>query len=620
MDKFLEEIQKELEKYSLKLSNKEISQYIDFINDAQQYFPVSAQRAMVIKLLDDWKKSNDKKILTVTSKAFRDPKSPSVTTFGVLGADWPGFHDTCSGIFHEMGWNIYFTKGFSMKWDDVDLGIILIGIRTETKEEDKEICNQSDTIISKIHHAAIGTQAKTYLLSEEIKKLEIYSQVIEYIEKIYQEDDLINIIGLNGEAVKYFAARSRDYIENRKVKDIADQILTNYKFYKKVRKTGNTIHLKISNFETKKEGIFTGVTVSGPAQMLYLEDCLKTIELTNPNYKLKHNREFTTDDGVSIYRIEFVNSSGQPLTEQEKKKLEKSFDKMVLNKRRDRAQWIESIGGFEQYARAIIPLLIKETQSTNRPQVYHAVCNSTDLFIDFKVIIVFKADKDSKKKIVNTTLDRLSSLKSFNILAVKPPKLYGETSVFIIDLRVATTDFDNIETIYKIIQEKITSAIGDYRDFDKGMRTIDVTKLKSIRVKLGNIDKTLIRELYYSIEDFFRVSANENELISHIKIAYEMLTKQNESKDEIIVLSNITNIPSKNGNLIAVATLICLAYPLEYDLFPKVLTILEPYDVTISHLEKNGRDILICRLTEKDRALSKREEKDLVKQLKDMKY
>ncbi len=619
MNKYIKEIQKELEKYSLKLSQDQIGHYIDFINDAQSFFPVAAQRAMVIKLLDDWKKGKDKKILTVTSEACQGSGPECVTTFGILGVDWPGFHDTCSGIIHEMGWNIYFTKGFLMKWKDVNLGIILIGILTKTEKEHKEISHQSKIILSKINGAAIGTQAKTYLLSEEIKKLEIYSQVIEHIEKIYKDKDLINIIGLNGEAVKFFAARSRDYIENRKVEDIADQIITNYRFYKKVRKTGNTIHLKILNFETETEGVFTGITVAGPAQMLYLEDCLKTIELTNPNFQLKHNREFTTDDGVSIYRIEFVNSSGQPLTEQEKKKLEKSFDKMVLNKRRDRAQWIKSIGGFEQYARAIIPLLIKETQTTDKPQVYHAVCNTTDLFIDFKVIIVFKSSKDSRKKVVNTTLDRLSTLKSFNILSVKPPRLYGETSVFIIDLRVSTTDFDNIETIYKIIKEKITSAIGDYRDFDQGMRTIDVTKLKTIRKRLGDIDKTLLRELYYSIEDFFRVSANEIELISHIKIAHKMLTIQNKYKQEIVVFSDVTNIPSKNGNLIPVASLICISYPLEYELFPKILSILEPYEVTISHLEKNGRDILICRITEDNKALSSPKENDLGKKLKNMK-
>lgn len=619
METFIKEVRQELDKYSLKLSEKQISQYLDYIKNAQKYFPIAAQRAMIIKLLDDWKKSKNKKILTITSEACSGSKSACVTTFGILGVDWPGFYDTCSGIIHEMGWNIYFTKGFQMEWDEVDLGIILIGILTETEKEHKEILNQRNIIISKIHQAAIGTQAKTYLLSEEIKKLEIYSQVIEHIEKVYLDDDLINIIGLNGEAVKYFAARSRDYIENRKVEDIADQILTNYKFYKKIRKTGNTIHLKISNFKTEKEGVFTGVTVSGPAQMLYLEDCLKTIELTNPNFQLKHNREFTTDDGVSIYRIEFVNSSGQHLSQQEQKKLEKSFDKMVLNKRRDRAQWIESIGGFEQYARAIIPLLLKETQATSKTQVYHAVCNTTELFIDFKIIIVFKSSKDSTKKIVNTTLDKLSSLHSFNILSVKPPKSYGEASVFIIDLRVATTDFDNIENIYKIIKEKISSAIGDYRDFDQGMRTIDVTKLKTIRKKLGNIDKTLIRELYYSIEDFFRVSANEIELISHIKMAYKMLTKQHDLKNKIIVFSDVTNIPSKNGNLIPVATLICLSYPLEYELFPTVLNILEPYEVTISHLEKNGRDILICRLTENNRALTSTKEKKLVDQLKKMK-
>lgn len=619
MNNFLEAVKEELGKYSLKLPVEKIREYIDLIHDAQQYFPLSAQRAMAIKLLYDWKASKDKKIQSVTSEACRIDGGPCVTTFGVLGVDWPGFHDTCSGIVHEMGWNIYFTKGFSLGIGDVDLGIILIGVRTDIDEEHRRIAEQTDIIISKFHQAALGSTAKTYLLKEEIRKLEIYSQAIEYIEKVYKEDDLVKIIGLNGEAVKYFAARSRDYIENRKIKDIADQIILNYNFIKKVSTTGKTIHLKIANFATMKEGSFTGVSVAGAANLLYLEDCLKTIELTCPNFQLKHNREFTTDEGISIYRIEFVNSFGLPLTDLEQKRLEKNFDKMVLNKKRDRAQWIESIGGFEQYARAIIPLLVKETQITGKPQVYYAVCNTTDLYIDFKIIIVAQSQGRSEKKVLNKTLDNINSISSFNILSVKPPKLFGTSFVFIINLRVNMTDFDNIETIYKIIKEKISSALGKFRDFDEGMRNIDTLKLKSIRKKLDNVDKTLVRELYYSIEDFFRISAKESELISHILLSIKILNELRESDKNIHILSDVSKVPSKKGILRATASLIAFAYLPQYDLFPKVISILEPYDATISRLERNGRDILICRLTYADKVLSEEETKKLINKFKKLK-
>lgn len=616
MKSHLNDIQQALTKYDLELSRDQINKFLDDIKVSQQYFPIGEQRALIIKLLTDWESSRDKKINVVTSEACHLQDGTCVTTYGVLSVDWPGLFDSCSGVIHEMGWNIYFIKGISLTRRNENLGIVLIGVKTDSEYSHDIIINQKDTIITKIHQAAVGTRAKTFLLSEEIRKLEIYSQVIAQIEKIYTGKDLEQIIGMNGEAVKYFAARSRDYIENRKIEDIAKQIIRNYTFIKKAHKTGKSIELDISNFTTNTEGTFTGVTVAGPAHLLHLEDCLKTIELTIPNFQLKHNREFTTEHGISLYRIEFVDSTELPLGELEQKRLKKAFSTMVLNKRRDRAQWIETIGGFEQYARAIIPLLVREAQNTGKTQVYQSVGQATDLFIDFKVIVVVPSSKEIRKKLVTNTVNFLEAVPGFHIHSVKPPKTFGNTETFIIDLRVTLVDIENTETIYKIIKKNVHAALGEFRDFDEGMRTIDTAKLKSVRQRLEGVNKNLIRELYYSIEDFFRVSAPIDEIIAHIRIALNMLEKISKKDDTLIVLSRQTSTPCKSGIPIPTSTLLCLAYPHQHYNLEKILDIFEPYEVTLSRMERTGRDILLCRITKNEKALSLKEKNDLIKKIK----
>ena len=265
MRSLLVDIEQALGKYGVDLSPEQIQKYVDDIQLAQQYFPISEQRTLIIKLLIEWESRRDEKIITITSEACHIRGGLCVTTFGVLSVDWPGLADTCIGIIHEMGWNIYFVKGISMVRQKENLGIILIGIRTDTEDSHDQIVNQKEIILKKIHQAAVGTRAKTYLLSEEIRKLEIYSQVIAHIEKHYHGDDLESIIGMNGEAVKYFAARSRDYIENRMVEDIAAQIMRNYSYIKKSHETGSDLQLIIHNFRTKKEGIFTGISAGAAA-------------------------------------------------------------------------------------------------------------------------------------------------------------------------------------------------------------------------------------------------------------------------------------------------------------------------------------------------------------------
>jgi len=599
----LQMVRDALKNYNLKISDTKLQSYLNSINEAHQYFTHAAQNALIVKLLREWEHKRTEKIVTASSEFCHIEGGACIYTFGILGLDWAGLSNSCSGVINQMGWNIYFIEAFALEYKRKSLGIVLIGVRTDKEDAYQRLLSQTETIRQRLYSAAVGDSAKAFLLAEEMRKLEIYGKVIAEIESIYQGDDLQSIIGMDGEAVKYFAARSRDYIENRKTHDIAEQIIRNFTFINKAFSTGSSIELDISNFETNTEGTFTSITVSGPAAMLNLEDCLKTIELTCPNYQLKHNREFTTDTGISLFRIEFVDHLGHPLSQREQEKLKNAFSMMVLDKRRDRAQWLETIGGFEQYARAIIPLLVREALSTGSTQVYHSVGYTTDLFIDFKVIMVVPPAKAAEKKLMSNTVKCIETEPAFQVLSVKPPKNFGGARVFIIDLRASLAAIDNVEAVYEGIREKIRDSIGEFRDFDEGMRTIDTTKLKSVRKRLTGLDKDLVRELYYAIEDFFRISASVEEIIDLIHIAVDMLIAMDESKDPVVILKRQTGIPSSSGKLMLKASLICISYPQEYYMLQRILEILEKYDVTVSRLERTGRDILICRITKDDKAL-----------------
>ncbi|MCD6116143.1 hypothetical protein J7K93_03935 [bacterium] len=609
-----------LKKYKISLSPHTYSSYIKDITKSEEIFPLHEQYALMLKLINDWEdKKNLKIIAEIVDLPIQESHSKkNITVLGVLSVDWPGLFDACTGVIHEIGWNISFVKGLSLPGKHDNIGIVLIGIETSDKKALKKLWEQKDIIISRINQAAVGTKAKTYLLSEEFRKLEIYSRVITYIEKIYNKNDIEKIIGLNGEAVKYFAARSRDYIENRKVEDIAKQIITNYAFTLKVAESGDTIQLEIANFETSSEGTFTGITVAGPAHLLHLEDCLKTIEYTIPNFILKHNREFTTENGISVFRIEFVDSSGNALTELEQSRLHHAFSRLVLNKQRDRAQWIESIGGFEQYARAIIPLLVREAEQSNITQVYQSVSQATDLFIDFKLIIVIPSKQDLGRRTITTTVNKLEEVSGFHIHSVKPPKKFGSTRVFIIDMRVHLTAIENTEIIYNTIREKISEAIGDFRDFDAGMRTLDSVKLKAVREKLKPVNKNVIRELYYSIEDFYRIGARGDEIADHIKIILDMFSLIQKNKKTILTIIRTTGTLSSSGEFIKSATLLCISYLHQQYLLKPIIELLEPYEVTLSRLEKFGRDILVCRITKDEKVIDKKDEEYLLKKIGEM--
>ena len=249
----LDRLKSLLGSYALDLNNEQIARYTTEVDDAQRYFPEDTQKALLFKLLNDADLNHDDRVIATSTIACRLDNGICVTTFGILSPDWPGLSTACLGVIHAMGWNIYFVKGFTIHRSDKDMGAVIIGVRTDDEEDYQKLMKQTTTILSRLVNAAQVTKGKANILFEEIRKILIYSSVITQIENLYQGDDLEALIGPEGEAVHYFNARSRDYIENRSVPDIAQQIVRNYTLIRNAHET-STIQMDICNLKTKSEG------------------------------------------------------------------------------------------------------------------------------------------------------------------------------------------------------------------------------------------------------------------------------------------------------------------------------------------------------------------------------
>jgi len=606
----IEQLQNKLATEGYSISPQDVSEYLQRFENSQHFMPLHEQQALIIKLIERWKLRGKEKILIISTEYQFSPELPSAINFGIISSDWPGLSDSCIGAIHLKGWNVHQVLGVTLPDFAGELGIILVSVVPTSQEKYLLLKEQQEQMIEDIQKASVGNITKVYLLAEEIKKLQIYSSVIDKIEELYLGEDLDRLIGMEGEAVKFFAARSREYVENRSTTDIAWQIITNHEVKKKVQRLRRHMQVDIRNFSTKTEGEFTGISIAGMPNQINLDDLLQTIEHVCPAYQMKHQKKYTTDGGITVFRFEIITQTGSALNEKQIDILKKGFKNIEVNRRRERQSWLETIGGFEHYARAIIPFLIKQNQNTGQTQVYLSVQQSSEKIIDFKILIVLTPQKIKTNSLMYQCINKLDAIPGFYISKVKPPSRSGESEVIIVDLKVDLTINPEMEEVYVRVKKIIEESFGKFRDFDEGMRQMDLRNFNNVKNKLVEIGEASMREIYYSLEDFYRVTAPVEELATQIQLALQLQRMVKPTDPQIHILWK--NLISEN---LAPASIIVISLPSGRELLQKVLALFEAFEVVMSKQVKNERDILICRLSQNRQALPEAELDSLVQKL-----
>lgn len=319
-------------------------------------------------------------------------------------------------------------------------------------------------------------------------------------------------------------------------------------------------------------------------------EAIKSVVL---DYDVIYNKEYVTYDGVGVYRIEIAGH--HPI-----KSLETAILNRIVTKKFNALKAIESYGGFEHYAKAIIPQLIKEYTYTKIPQLYLSPVFVSPEFIQFKLIVV-KGPSASKsghegsrgKEWVDQYIAELEKYKEITVVAHGMPGMYKNLEVNLFDLRVTAGN----EDVYPLIKETLTAKLGKFRDFDEGLRSVDASKLEALKQKFRGTPRGFLREFYYAIEDFYRISAPVNELAKVLELGMKLAKNPGM---EIVELG-------ENCILVGMAS--------KTKLLAHALTILKAYKVVTSKLQVEDFDILLFKVEKQEDILTKEEKDSLEKAL-----
>ncbi|MCK5004928.1 MAG: hypothetical protein KAS21_07560 [Candidatus Aminicenantes bacterium] len=545
-----EEIQhliKMLKDGKIKISKKEIRNKLQKILDSQQVFPLDQQRMMLLKLIHNYDITK-KKAVIILDEYIRD-KFPATIALGVLAEDWPGMSNSILGLIHHRSRNVQFIKGFTVEFKKKIVGIVILAFNIYSKSELEIFQKDKKSLIKTIKEAAVGSISKYILQDEEAVKSEIFIQILKRIKKIYTEDDIDELINENGQVLKFVLSRTRKYLEERKINDLADFILENFKCQKLVRSEKVNEIIKIKNFETTYEKL-TGITFVCKGYVISIEDFLRTLDHIVPDHIIKHHKSFFSSDGLLVYRIEIVDKYGSQLTSLLTSSIEKSFNKIVITAHNSRFSNIKSVGGFEHFARAIIPFLMDEIERTKITQVFLNVTNKTDFNIEIKAIIV-RALKN-KGKMLNL-IPRIDRLTGVEISSFTPTKVYRNS--FFVDLfklKIDLSEFSSVRDIFDKLRETIKKEFGAIRDFDQGLRDINIFILTKLIDELKEIDKKIIMEIFFNFDEMFRIETNFEVMKEVVSMCYDLTFESKKGTGSPIFI-NSKKIEGTNKTIIIIS-------------------------------------------------------------------
>jgi hypothetical protein len=599
-DDELAEVKELLRLKHLKLSNRRIDKHLELIGNPHKIFPNENQWALLIQLLHIYDTTKKKEVIVLEEHG--GPDHPASFVLGVLAEDWPGMSNSILGIIHHKKRNVLFMKGFTLDFEGKTLGIVILTFQLQSEDEYDSFLLERQQVIREIKDAARGSTGKYRLLDDEAVKFEIYNKIIKKIRELYHNSELLKIIEESGEVLKFVSSRSREYLEERNIKDLAKLVLNNYIYQNMIRSGTSEEIVKIKNLETRKESL-TGITFVCKEDHFSIEDFLKTLYHIVPDHIIKHHKSYVTREGILVYRVEILDRNEKPLDAKLVKAVESDLEKMIGIACSKKFTTMKSVGGFEHYARAIIPFLRDEVKKTGLTQVFINIDRKTEFLINIKLIIVSAI---SRKKRVYMLISRLSTIPGIDISSSIPTKVHGnKIEINILKLKVNLSEFSSIKEIYNSIKEVVTRIYGDIRDFDEGFREIYIRILNQLLEQLKSVDAALIREVFFNVDELYKLEMSPNVLLELIRTCADAVETSKETDPEKILVK-YKHMPESHR------TILVISYINHKRLLSKVIQKLNDVSVYFTNFEWAQRAYLIMILSKDNKELDD-EKVELVK-------
>jgi len=521
----------------------------------------------------------------------------------LLAPYWPGIVETIASYIHDDQFKIVFSEFIDL---DLENGLksncfLLYRLKLDSKQLlrfQKYLKNLTE-IIPK---AATEEAPIHNLMIHEIRKIPKYREVYNIILRHLKPNLIDEIAGKDGELIKFFANRTKDYINERNAEDLFDQIYTNYIFMKKLKlEPAKKIIYKVNNIRTKHENL-TCITVVTHNGKLNLNMILQAIRRSFPRFIIRYIKRFSKDEMV-ILRLELSKPDESWFDNNAIRRIQNSLETLRSQGYLINLESLSNSGGYEHYARAIIPILNSECERSQITQYYISLENKEEYFIEFKIMVVFNYEKYPIENFaINFALD-LGNINGLHIFKISPPSFSGKNEMDIIDVRIETEKLEENKTIYHYIKKALSKYFSITRDFDEGMRLMDSNKINFLRKKLPQYPEEIVSNFYYHLNEYYRISAYDEEIMDIIKYCYELYKKIIREGINYYVLSEQMAIQLSKNKTILNGSIFYIGYKCQNEKMSEILSVLSNFDLNFSRVDFENITIIIAIVKEEDKPL-----------------
>lgn len=596
----------------LSLTPRQVARYNRMISKGTAYADrmTALERAVLIRLLrEEEMLPGMAHVITERIPAGREPGALPSLLFAVLAPDWAGLADACQGTVHEAGLNIAYTHSFILRRGREKLGTVLIEVELTPDLGRKALDIARAKIQERLSRIAAEDTAKRSLQKQEARRLYAFTTVTDILRGRVSDEDLREMMGDGGEALKFFVARQESYLNERSPESIADQIQTNYFLKKRIRQGLST--LEISDYRIPIKGRqLTGLSVITSQPTVTFERILRRLEEAVPGFRRYQDYAYFTADRISVFHLEITGRDDRPLEEAELEAVRQAISSLPSSQ--------ETLGptpGVELIRRKIVPPMLEEERELKIPQGYihpHApdhykiivVASGPDAGFGLELVKAlsrepgFSAAKPDMPTYVTYVQDGIEHRQEISIvdLWIDRRLLFGPDQ-----------GRWNDEEIYTRIEALVKTVPGfgpKLRIFDRTSRNLRQIRLQAVSqlAESRGLDIKALRPLFYTLGDrcLLNPKIKDEAVLSQLTLGFRARAEKGRPGQAAVVWDNLM-ISEEDQT----STVMAVAVDGSPEPVSAVLGELEGFEVlSVCRADLDRIAVLLVNLLEKGRPLS----------------
>ncbi len=449
---------------------------------------------------------------------------PEGIYFLVATEDWAGLSDASLAVVHDKGYNL--SMLFGTQIDGTEYSVIIMKIAETEGRSRMEIERDREEMVSLLRTVAKGGLDIRALLGAEQRKIILYNMVLREIEKMVEEKRLSKelkeqIVGDDGELIKFIRSRTVAYLEERSPRTLAEIVKMQLELAEKARKNPDNVYVGFHTFkvgpEGKRDHTMVGFTVAGRSGLVKLSDVLHVFR--GQGIVERYRKEFIRPDGIAVVRIE----------------IDGNYQNMLMTLReelfnlRNLSEDDEVAPGEEIFGRMVSDKLVSEYENTGIPQLL-TIPVSKDIYRASAVGPVLWESEEEAEDVIEEAL-RKRRITVQDIVVRTFTRGDKKVGIYLFKCQPNVP----MGHVQEKVKEAMVEVFGTVRDFDESLRRINYEKLNILYESLSeNVPRKFIGSIFHSLKDDLRIMESVDllaEIISHIFSSVEAFLEERNRED-----------------------------------------------------------------------------------------